>query len=163
MINPFSFLILDHFHLTHLHRFQSGVVAFGGDTGTACGIDFHLRIGEGCFDDERVGNHADIGTKADQLHAFKGFFIPMRPTEVGFINDFRARDVKAVGNFPTFRALDAVRHGQFLALCRIKIILEMSISREENFAIKKRFYSTNCRRKQDFSNFWSGYFKRFKS
>ena len=99
-------------------------MALGGDTGTASGIDFDLRIGELRFDDERIGNHADIGAQTDHFHFFQLFLFPVRPTKIGLVNDLASFHVKSVRNLPAPGSFDAMFHRKLSSFCGLQILVQ---------------------------------------
>ena len=108
------------------------LVAFRGDTGTAGCIHSDGYFRELCFQDQGVGDNADICAQSHQLNFVEMAFIPMRPAEGGLVDTDSAAYHQAVGDLPAVGAPDAVLHRQLPAFRGIQIIFPMGVPGEND-------------------------------
>ena len=118
--------------LTHLHGGQCGRMAFGTDTGTASRIYAALGIGEVRLEQKSVGYDTNIRTKANQSDVVELFLCPAGPTKSRLVDALGAFYIKAISDFPTFSALDAVGNWKLFAFRRLQVVLTVGVTGVEN-------------------------------
>ncbi len=139
------------FDLAHGHGLQGGVVGGDGHTGRCGCVHRQGYFGEMGFEEQRVGNHADVGAKTAEFHrevlSVGQFFENLGQIDraEGSLLHHGASFACSGGSrqggkdtgirLPTVGPLDAVRNGEVLPLCGIHVVGRVGVQRGHKDAV----------------------------
>ena len=140
---------IDNSDLTHFHTLESIKVTFGRNTRRSSTVYSNGSFINLSLDKHSIRDNTYIRTKAEKLNLFKIFrlshsFSQLIGAEGRLVDYFTALSVKLGCNLPSVSTLYTVWNRKLFSLSRVKIILTVSISGENNsvtvFTVESDFF-----------------------